>query len=215
MIANKFRVGAVLGVLSLNLRPLEAAPAEQSLPLVEPKPADQGIKLPARLVDGSLMTSDYPPEAYKVKAEGVTVAQFIISATGAVSECKALQTSGNPVLDDTTCSLIRTRFKFSPAIGFDGKPVVEVRRQRVVWVYPDLPAPKPFDYTWSVDIGLDGQLANCAVTGITPEKFSREKACTDLSPYAPPTDAAGRNVQKRMSVRYIMTLEDKSPTVAK
>jgi protein TonB len=87
------------------------------------------------LRSGAISDDDYPASALRAEAEGTSVARFTIGPDGRVSSCTA-SGSGNGALDATTCSLIRSRFRYRPAVGADGNPTSESKTQRVVWRLP-------------------------------------------------------------------------------
>jgi protein TonB len=86
---------------------------------------------------GSISNDDYPASALRAEASGTTVARYTIGTDGRVTDCSVTGSSGNSALDSTTCTLIRSRFRFRPAIGADGNPTTETKSQRVVWRLPE------------------------------------------------------------------------------
>jgi Gram-negative bacterial TonB protein C-terminal len=54
-----------------------------------------------------------------------------ISATGAIEDCRVIDTSGSSEVDDRVCPLIRRRARLNPAIGSDGQPVAAHFIQRI------------------------------------------------------------------------------------
>ena len=87
----------------------------------------------ARLLKGRLGDSDYPRAASRAKGVGTVVATLEIAATGRVSRCRVVQTSGNSDLDTTTCRLIEKRFRYKPATDSQGRPVPSVTGWRQIW----------------------------------------------------------------------------------
>jgi len=65
---------------------------------------------------------DYPPEALKKRVQGTVRTKLWISREGRVSACRIIQSSGNKVLDDATCNIIKLRARFTPARDADGNP---------------------------------------------------------------------------------------------
>jgi protein TonB len=80
---------------------------------------------------GSILPRDYPRAANG--KQGVVETRLTVSATGAVTGCTVTRSSGNDVLDATTCRLIRQRFRFTPARDAQGNPVPDVHGWQQRW----------------------------------------------------------------------------------
>lgn len=94
------------------------------------------FKRQARQVAGRIDYSDYPAEAYEVGGQGVVVVTFIVGSDGRLSECRTAVSSRVPVLDQVTCSLITSRFKYEPALNARGEPVAVRQVRTVRWILP-------------------------------------------------------------------------------
>ena len=77
--------------------------------------------VPPRLRSGEIMPRDYPRSA--AGAQGSVVAHVAVGADGRVTGCSVARSSGNAILDSTTCRLIRERFRFTPARNAQGEAV--------------------------------------------------------------------------------------------
>lgn len=77
--------------------------------------------IPARLSGGRIVPRDYPRAAGG--AQGVVVAHVAVGMDGRVTGCTVARSSGNAILDATTCRLIRERFRFTPARNAQGEAV--------------------------------------------------------------------------------------------
>ena len=85
----------------------------------------------ARLRGGSITPRDYPRQANG--AQGMVVARLDVDATGQVTACRVTRSSGNAILDATTCRLIRERFRFTPARDAAGNAVPDVQGWQQRW----------------------------------------------------------------------------------
>jgi len=85
----------------------------------------------AQLRGGSIVPRDYPRAANG--SQGTVEARLAVSAAGAVTGCTVSRSSGNAVLDATTCRLIRQRFRFTPARDAQGNPVPSEQGWRQRW----------------------------------------------------------------------------------
>jgi protein TonB len=93
--------------------------------------AGGGGAVRAQLRSGSIARRDYPRAANG--AQGLVEARLAVSASGAVTACRVTRSSGNEVLDSTTCRLIRERFRFTPAKDAQGNPVPDVKGWQQRW----------------------------------------------------------------------------------
>ncbi|MGJ3649599.1 energy transducer TonB [Sphingomonas sp. GlSt437] len=75
----------------------------------------------------------YPPEARNAGQEGRTAFSVKVDAQGRLVECDIVQSSGSAQLDNTTCDLIVTHGRFSPARDAAGHPVAGVWRSAMRW----------------------------------------------------------------------------------
>lgn len=89
------------------------------------------IAVPARFRSGRIVGRDYPRAARG--HQGVVATRLTVSATGAVTGCRVVSSSGNAVLDGVTCQLIRERFRFAPARDAQGNPVPSITPWRQSW----------------------------------------------------------------------------------
>lgn len=85
----------------------------------------------AALRSGRIVPRDYPRAANG--AQGNVVARLVVSAQGAVTGCSVTRSSGNAVLDATTCRLIQERFRFAPARDAAGNAVPDVKGWQQNW----------------------------------------------------------------------------------
>jgi protein TonB len=69
----------------------------------------------AEWTGGKIRDSDFPSEARKAKANGTTETEIAVTPEGRPAGCRVTRSSGNGLLDATTCRLVMARFRFRPA----------------------------------------------------------------------------------------------------
>ena len=80
---------------------------------------------------------DYPFQAQTKGEEGVQ-AELLVDASGKVSGCTILRSSGSAALDTATCSILSRRAHFYPAHDVNGNAVQDiVRTPPIVWRLED------------------------------------------------------------------------------
>lgn len=87
----------------------------------------------ARQIAGRITDDDYPRAASRARQEGEVLVRFTVSPAGDAVGCTVLRSSGHAELDQTTCRLIKRRFRFRPARNAAGDPVPEVRMWEQRW----------------------------------------------------------------------------------
>jgi TonB family protein len=63
--------------------------------------------------------------------------QWTVQKGGRVTDCKAVEGSGHPELDEAFCNLIVLRARYKPARNAKGAPVDSLDGRRIVWRLPD------------------------------------------------------------------------------
>lgn len=83
-----------------------------------------GIAIGPRQIAGRIDRRDYPPQLRdrRVPIERV-VLQYRVGTDGFVRDCRILQSSGEPLLDQRTCQLYEQRYRYLPARDASGRPV--------------------------------------------------------------------------------------------
>ena len=83
-----------------------------------------GIAARARLISPSLRTRDYPSGLRdRLLAGSPPFVLFTVGSNGRVTNCRIYQSSGDPVIDMVTCSLVTARFAYRPAVNQRGQLV--------------------------------------------------------------------------------------------
>jgi TonB family protein len=86
---------------------------------------------------------DYPASALRAGEQGTVRYRLEIGANGRVTGSAVTVSSGSAALDSTTCRLLRSRARFTPARDGNGNPVPDTAEGAVVWRLPADPEPAP------------------------------------------------------------------------
>jgi periplasmic protein TonB len=100
-----------------------------------------GAETPPRWRKGQLKDSDYPKDAGEAGVSGTVTIRYLVMEDGRVGDCVIVKSSGNGALDETTCRLIRERFRFDPSRDAAGRPVPAWLRENHSWAIEDDPEP--------------------------------------------------------------------------
>ncbi|NJB96386.1 energy transducer TonB [Sphingomonas trueperi] len=84
-----------------------------------------GGGVPLRWIGGGITDADYPRAALNAGASGTVGLRFVVGVNGRVSSCTVTRSSGNRDLDETTCKLIRKRFRYVPSKDAAGRPYAD------------------------------------------------------------------------------------------
>jgi protein TonB len=98
---------------------------------------------PKRLIRGRLKDSDYPRAAKDALVSGTVSVRYVVAVSGRVTDCTVTTSSGNAELDETTCRLIKDRFRFKPSKDEDGTPVDSIIVENHSWLIDETPEPTP------------------------------------------------------------------------
>lgn len=89
---------------------------------------------PPRWRRGRLTDGDYPRGLGEAGYEGTVTVRFLVWTDGRVRDCRIDRSSGNRLLDETTCRLIRQRFRYDPSRDGQGRPVPAWILENHSWV---------------------------------------------------------------------------------
>lgn len=81
--------------------------------------------------------NDYPDQALRQNSQGTAGVRFWVDKAGRPRDCKAIQSSGNKILDNRTCAVIVKRGRFEPARMANGQPTESIGFLRIRWEIPD------------------------------------------------------------------------------
>jgi TonB family protein len=101
---------------------------------IDPK-VYEALRVPPTDPPGSLWftADDYPSAAKAAGEEGEAIARMDVDATGRVTACAIVVSSGSTSIDKATCDVSLQRGRFHPAIGADGSPMAAPRILPVTW----------------------------------------------------------------------------------
>lgn len=83
------------------------------------------------------MTRDYPSKLVERGIQGSVGALLTIGSDGAVSACRAIESSRTIELDELTCAIFVKRARYAPALDKSGKAVAALSYYRVNWMLGD------------------------------------------------------------------------------
>ena len=87
---------------------------------------------------------DYPASARAGSEEGHVAFQLLIGSDGRVTGCTVLGSSVSSSLDSTTCRIMRSRARFTPALNASGRPVPDSVGSSITWRLPrSVPSSSP------------------------------------------------------------------------
>ena len=81
-------------------------------------------------------TDDYPQAAIRREEQGTVAYKLAINTRGRVSDCAIVKSSGSAALDKASCSILRRRARFDPALDTAGQPVTDTYEGRIRWELP-------------------------------------------------------------------------------
>lgn len=114
--------------------PIIAPPAPVPAP---PPPRFQAKNATPKGNPGGWVTNDdYPSRALREEKQGTTGIRLSVGPDGRATGCDVTSSSGSPELDQTACSLLMRRARFTPAMDGDGKPTSGTYINRFKWVIP-------------------------------------------------------------------------------
>jgi protein TonB len=112
-----------------------APPAPPAPPPPPPPRVSQAARAQGSL-PGLFSTDDYPQAALRNEEQGTTAVSLTIGPNGRVSGCNVTSSSGSRSLDDTTCRILRSRARFTPAKDQAGNPISDTSSARISWELP-------------------------------------------------------------------------------
>ena len=95
---------------------------------------DGGDESPPRLLKGRFKNKDFPNAEAVIGAGGVVGVRYTVETDGSVTHCSIMRSSGNAVLDATTCRLIELRFRYRHWLDAAGRPVRSTVVHNQEWV---------------------------------------------------------------------------------
>jgi protein TonB len=91
----------------------------------------------ARANLGSYVSNaDYPDSASRDGEQGTTRFRLSVGPDGRVTDCTVTGSSGSSALDATTCRLMKSRARFTPARDSNGNPATDNVASAIHWELP-------------------------------------------------------------------------------
>jgi len=109
-----------------------ARPAPPAPPAPPPVRRTEPVSASGNL-QGLIRDSDYPQRAIDAEEQGTVSVVLSIGTNGRVTNCSVSGSSGSQALDQTTCRILTSRAKFTPARDSSGNPTSGTFRQRITW----------------------------------------------------------------------------------
>lgn len=183
-------------------------PLPPPAPIAPPPPLKPSQVVSPRGNPGNwVITDDYPTRALRESREGTTGFEVTVGVDGRVTACEIIESSGSPDLDAATCDLVTRRARFNPATDRRANPIVGSYSNRVRWVIPVGPPPEPAEFILSFIVGIDGRPVECRSEGLPPGDLSEIEPCRTVPKMEPYTDADGKPVRRRVTLRNTVTVE--------
>ncbi|MBW6528469.1 energy transducer TonB, partial [Sphingomonas sp. RHCKR7] len=79
---------------------------------------------------------DYARQAVARGELGTSAQLWTVATDGRVSECRVVVASGSDALDEAGCDAARSRARFTPAVGRDGRPMTSHITRIIKWELP-------------------------------------------------------------------------------
>ncbi|HWK42162.1 MAG TPA: TonB family protein [Croceibacterium sp.] len=106
-------------------------PTPRPIPVTQPVAAR-----PSNEAKGWITSDDYPRRSLVDGNEGTARYRLVIGTNGRVSSCEITTSTGDTLLDQTTCRLIERRARFSTATDGNGAKVLGTYSGSVRWEIP-------------------------------------------------------------------------------
>ena len=158
----------------------QARSVTEGLPRIAPPappPAELGVR-PASSPAGWVTQDDYPAVALRNNWQGIVHFTLDVGDDGRVTGCTIRRSSGWPVLDSTSCALLKKRATFRPAAGVSALPEGAQYSSRIRWQFPDVGG-QPFE-AWArltrFTLSPDGHVIGCTSQAVGPAP-REEDAC--------------------------------------
>jgi TonB family protein len=124
--------------------PTAAAPPAPPPPPLPPRRRGEARPARAQASLPQLFSSDdYPASALRAGEAGAVGFRVDVGKDGRVAACTVTASSGSTALDSTTCRLLTSRARFSPALDRKGRPTTDSFNGRIVWRLPEPEPPPP------------------------------------------------------------------------
>ena len=164
---------------------------------------------------------DYPASAVREQEQGAVKFALDISATGAVTGCRIVESSGFADLDGQTCASAMQHARFTPAADGKGRPIASSFVQRTRWVLPRERGPDmsemPFAMwgasmnmataTTTIDVDATGKVVRCKLTRAANTPVDPCLAFPIGKAIVPPTIANGLAIPATVTAMTILSVK--------
>ena len=149
--------------------PQDSGAAKSAAPGVSRKLAPRGAP------QGWVLDNDYPASSLWEHQEGAVGFRLDVGPDGRTVGCAVTASSGHSMLDERTCSLLRRRARFYPALDAQGQPVAAEFNGRFAWKLPHDSAPwASWQRRTRVDLA-QGRVIGCEIEEMgTPETLTSD-----------------------------------------
>jgi protein TonB len=117
-----------------------AQPSGDAVPEIDPANLPPGIRPPAAITPHTVSAADYPADSIRLQEMGVTTLRYMVLEDGSIGMIEILTPSGFQRLDDASIAMVRSRWRFSPAIR-NGQPIRVWQRATIKWQLAPAPLP--------------------------------------------------------------------------
>lgn len=175
----------------------------------------------------------YPAAAREAREEGVVRMTVDVDVAGRVTGCSITESSLSASLDAASCTLMRDKGKFEPALDGAGKPAKGSAPVKFTWLLPPaeaagdgaiatrpvrkFPMSDPGSMAMTLVVGADGMVSGCrfeskgkmappSEAGSPCEMFQGSRQ------FIPFVDADGKPVARRVTMRSELLIEDAPAT---
>lgn len=162
---------------------LPPRPSITNYPPAPPPPASMGGKRvsPRGQPQTWVINDDYPPAALRAREQGTTGFRLDIDATGRVTDCTVTSSSGSPLLDETTCTLLKRRALFNPAEDAQGAKIAASWTSRFRWELPiTLSSPISWAHMQQLTLAEDGAISDCKEADFGTPAVYKEDNCARI-----------------------------------
>jgi TonB family protein len=130
-------------------------------------PAPRACTPPPSGQNSWVTNDDYPAAALRARQEGVVEFILDVGVDGCATACRVERSSGYPLLDQATCSLMVRRARFKPAQDAKGNPMTSTWSSNFKWMIPpEYPiAPEPWMRHAVATYSDEGRLQACTDSG--------------------------------------------------
>ena len=115
--------------------PGPSQPMSMAMPMPAP-PATVRPPQPRFPIEAMIHVEDYPASALRNREQGRVGYTLLVGPNGRVPQCMVTRSSGSSALDSTTCRLLRSRARFTPAADSNGNPAPALAHGELEWRLP-------------------------------------------------------------------------------